>query len=247
MDQPKYECLEWDSKHLGVSCGRILVTHLPPNSNQKKLQYEIENILAENKADFILIKLPSYFNELLIFLIQKAFSFIDVEMMLKYQKSAIHSDIENNYHVEFLNQCDPYLFESLAGEMMYSRYYLDSQISNDKAKSIWTDSIRNHCSGRSDELAITYSNQVPAGLICIKFRENKINLNIVGVIKEYQGIGIGTASLKKVIEKYFGSYDIYVEALSQNNRAVRFYQNNGFFVSSLHYILHFWNKSISDH
>jgi ribosomal protein S18 acetylase RimI-like enzyme len=118
---------------------------------------------------------------------------------------------------------------------------MDDNIPRDKARKLWSESIRNHCMGRADRLAIVYVQEQPVGMATLNFGDNKnINLHIVGVLKSFQGHGIGSSLMSRITKEYGGKHEIFVEAQSLNKGAQRFYKRAGFFLDSMRYILHVW-------
>lgn len=232
---------EWEASLLGFPCGEISLLELPPDTDQKILESQIKDLLSAKEEKLIVVKLPNYFNNLFFLFALRNCTFIDTEITFKYTGKSCQPAV-GDFTVEFTKQCDPEALKSLAEEMLFSRYYLDEKIPKNKAHTLWLESIFNHCTGLADEVAVAYSWKEPAGLITInKKNVGKINLHIVGVLKKFQGHGAGTALLQNVIARYCNSHDIYVEAMSLNCKAVNFYQNNGFAVRALHYVLHIWN------
>jgi ribosomal protein S18 acetylase RimI-like enzyme len=95
--------------------------------------------------------------------------------------------------------------------------------------------------GRADKLAIVYEQGQPAGMATIKFGDNKIiNLHIIGVLKSFQGHGIGSSLMSRITKEYGNNHEIFVETQSLNKSAQRLYKRAGFFLDSMRYVLHVW-------
>ena len=234
------EPLTWDSEHLGIACGRLSFTAISPSTDQIILKKEMLRLLEKSPEKLIVSKIPSDFHNLLGPLGEESV-FIDSEITFRYVPHGTPQDFQKKHPVTFSKSCDPTHFERLATEMIYSRYYIDPTISDSKAKTMWIDSIRNHCQGRADGIATIYINKNPAGIIIIEEKEHKvINLAIVGILKEFQGSGVGTALLQQVIQRYAPNKTILVEASVRNKRAIQFYQQNGFILDSMTYVTHHW-------
>jgi ribosomal protein S18 acetylase RimI-like enzyme len=241
MNKFSYKQLAWDASLLGFPCGEISLLKLPSNTDQKILASQIKDLLANKEEKLIVVKLPNYFNSLFPLFVRKNCTFIDTEITFEYTGNKCQADI-GDFTVEFTKQCDPKALRPLAEEMLFSRYYLDKKIQKNIAHTIWLESISNHCTGLADEVAVAYSGKKPAGVITVSIKNtDKINLHIVGVLKKFQGQGVGTALLRNIIARYCESHAIFVEAMSLNSKAVNFYQKNGFTVRALHYVLHIWN------
>ena len=125
--------------------------------------------------------------------------------------------------------------------MIKSRFFQDPHISYVQADALWKESIKNHCEGFADELLVCYCDDIPCGLVTIRFKDNnRLYLHIVAVLNEYQGRGIARMMLGKIAERYSENFRIYVETQSDNLAAQKAYQKSGFVYDSLKYILHLW-------
>jgi len=239
MGDLKFEDLEWDSEKLGVSCGRIIYNDISAESDSVKLLDAFKRLISEKRGiDFITIKLPPSFRLVMNGLVKSCAELIDTEIVFKLNKTDNSSvDCE----VKIVKECDPSRFVPLADEMVYSRYFLDQEIPKIKARELWADSIKNYCLGRAGNLAIAYIKESPVGIVSIDFLDsNRINLHIVGVLKAFQGRGVGSSMITTIADRYGEEYDIFVEASSMNIQAINFYQRSGFIIDSMHYILHVW-------
>ncbi len=234
-----YEHLEWDSKQLDLKCGLIGLRDVALNANQNEIADTIIQTIGKNRdTDFITIKLPGDFPAVLNCLLKHSARFIDTELVYQF---AHFSDISGEHAVNFFDSFDPNVFIPLADEMIFSRFYIDDRIRHDAARQLWVDSIRNHCMGRADRLAVVFVQEQPVGIATINFRDNKaINLHIVGVLKPFQGRGAGSSLLSRITREYGGKYEIFTETQSLNKSAQMLYQRAGFFLNSIQYILHVW-------
>lgn len=234
-----YESLEWDSRQLGLQCGLIGFRDVSPNINQYELADNAKKLIAENRdADFITVKLPGDFPIVLDCLVKNSARFIDTELIYKFNHA---SDVTNEHDVNFFDSFDPDIFIPLADEMIFSRFYMDDNIPQDKARKLWSDSIRNYCMGRADRIAVVYLQAQPAGMATINFVNNEnITLHIIGVLKPFQGHGLGCSLMSRITREYGDKYKIFVETQSINKNAQRLYRRAGFFLDSMRYILHIW-------
>jgi len=232
--------LEWDTKQLGFKCGLIDCSF--DMEDQLILFHLIENLIkgADGNTSFITIKLSSKYTQVLNKLLKIGIKFIDTEVIFISKDVQLKQNLKSNIH--FAKTFNPDCFVLLAEEMKWSRLFLDKRISSNAVLSLWKKSIRNHCMGRSDEIAIAIVDENPAGIVTINFEnEEKIKLFIVGVLPEYQNAGVGTNLLEAILNKYGEKYSIYVETSSMNFPAQRLYQKAGFRLNSIRYILHYMN------
>ena len=239
-----YEQLEWDSKQLELKCGLIGFRDISPDVNQYELADNVREVIYENSAtDFITIKLSADFPIVLDCLVKNSARFIDTELVYKFNHTSDVSDVTKEHTVNFFDSFDPDIFTPLADEMIFSRFYMDNNISQDKARTLWSDSIRNHCMGRADRLAVVYLQRQPVGMATMNFDNNRnINLHIVGVLSPFQRHGLGGSLISMITSEYGDKYKIFVETQSINKNAQRLYQRTGFFLDSMRYILHVWPK-----
>jgi len=250
MENLSFREQEWDSEQLGVRCGQVFFGFLPENTDQHFLIEKTKEIIsAHSNYDMIFFKIPDVFAEFFKAMVREGADYIGSEIVFRHDpggRRGRFSEVNNKPGVDILFQktvkYKPFL--ALADEMKYSRFYLDARIDHIRASKLWRNSITNYCCGRADMLAVAYVNGLPAGLITINFiGAKRINLHIVGVLKNYRNLGIGYSMLVKVIEKYGDSMEIFVEAISANKSALRLYGKSGFVVSELKYVMHYWRYS----
>ncbi|MBO06264.1 MAG: hypothetical protein CMI58_04425, partial [Parcubacteria group bacterium] len=135
-----YEHLEWDSRQLGLQCGLIGFRDISPDINQYELADNVRKIIDENRdAGFIATKIPGDFPIVLDCLVKNSARFIDTELIYKFNHI---SDDTVEHTVDFFNSFDPDIFIPLADEMIFSRFYMDDNIPQEKARKLWSDSIR---------------------------------------------------------------------------------------------------------
>ena len=234
-----YERLEWDSKQLDLNCGLIGLRDASLDINQYELADNVKKLLAEHRnADFITIKLPGDFPVVLDCLLKSSARFIETELIYIFNHI---SDDTVKHTVNFFDSFDPDVFIPLADEMIFSRFYMDDNIPQAKARNLWSDSIRNHCMGRADRIAVVYLETQPVGMATINFINNEnIALHIIGVLRPFQGHGLGCSLMSGITREYGDKYKIFVETQSINKNAQRLYQRTGFFLDSMRYVLHVW-------
>lgn len=228
---------DWDSKQLGLSCGFIDCSTDFDKIDQSMILDQIENLIKKNEdITFTTIKLHYTFIDILKRLKKGHINYIDTEFI--YRCNTLPEKI-NSANVHFFDTYDPDFFSPLALEMKWSRFFLDNRIPKEKAQSLWRESIKNYCRGRSHKLAIAFWEDNPAGIVTINFENDKtIKLFIVGVLPEFQKKGIGTDLMQAIINKYKEKYEIFVEASSRNIGAQKLYEKTGFELYHMRYILH---------
>ncbi len=236
-----WQRLTWDSEMLGLSCGLIDCGDPMAEMDDDSLRQQIEGLILEHEeVEFLTIKLPTRFKEATDRLIGNGARFIDTELTFKYQP---RPSAAASRSVVFSSSAEFEAFAPLAQEMKFSRFFLDPGIPFSKALNLWTESIRNYCQGRANELALAFRRGQPVGLATLNLCPGMaIKLHIVGVLREFQGQGVGSELLSAVTSRYGQDYDIAVETLSMNTPAQRLYQKAGFEVDSRRHVLHLWHQ-----
>jgi ribosomal protein S18 acetylase RimI-like enzyme len=250
MKNIELKYLDWDSRQLDVSSGLIDLTGGMELPEAAELTQSLINLISVRKdIRFITVKLPAACAATAGALIRKRALLIDAELTFDVQPGnpsscPVHAE---KLRIEFLTKIDCAPFLPLANEMRLSRFYRDSRISSDKAQHLWQTSIRNHCEGLADRLLAAYCDDEPCGLVVIKLTENRdVYLNIVGVLKKFQGRKIGQFMLAKIIDEYSPMHRIYTETQSVNFSAQALYMKAGFQYSGLKYVLHYWGNNEQD-
>ena len=84
---------------------------------------------------------------------------------------------------------DPGPFLPLAADMRHSRYHLDPDVGEDRARAVWEASITDHCRGFAQEIAVASLEGRPAGMATIHLEDGAARLHIVGVLGWARGRG----------------------------------------------------------
>lgn len=123
------------------------------------------------------------------------------------------------------------MFEWMTDPEMYCNFQFDPQkISlegcKEFIKSTLNDEINKH-------YAIVDENDIYCGTVSIKNIDNK-NKNgeyAISVMKEYHGLGMAEFATKKLLDISFNELNlnkVYLNVLSENKRAIKFYEKIGF-------------------
>ena len=243
VDDIKFIFSEWDTEQFGFPCG-IIDCSLYSNKISQCQMIERINSLIDDHLDvnFITLKISCFYNDILNDLIKRNnFKIIDTELIFKFMKlQNNHSKNNNRICIVYQKSIDPEFFFPLINDINWSRFFLDTRINKENSIKMWKNSLINHCSGRSDDIAIAYINKKPAGIIFIKsITSLRLSLFFVGVLNEYRKKGIASELLRSVSIKYGNTSNIFVETSSKNIFAQRLYQKNGFILDDLRYIIHY--------
>jgi GNAT superfamily N-acetyltransferase len=235
----RFEALEWDSDMLGVSSGLIKPDLAAQGEDEANILLEVRKIVSEcPDISFFVLKLPVRFTTVLNETLRSGATFIDTELSFEFKGS---SSISEQPRVIFEKHVDPEPFLTMADEMKFSRFYMDSRIPIRNARRLWRQSIKNHCTGLADELVTTFIGHQPAGLVTLNFvGSNMINLHIVGVYSMFHRKGVASAMIQAIQERYGPQHGIRVECHASNAPAVAFYQKMGFKLSAMSHVIHIW-------
>ena len=237
-----FKFLEWDKEHLGIDCGLIDLRYLKKGFDENSI---LNVIKTHRNIKMFTIKLPQKSIGVLNYLLKlKNYHLIDSEITFKYTRSDFDKLINpKNITFEYHHRYSSTAFISLAEDMIHSRFFIDNNISYQKALNLWQKSIHDHCSGYSDKILIALFNGQPAGIITLRFNnEKELYLHIVGIIKEYRGHGIARYMINRIINDFCEEYNIMIETQSNNIPAQKVYQKAGLKYSELNYIVHYWKN-----
>lgn len=237
--------LEWDSGLLGLRCGSIDAAGLDPVRSPAILAKRIRGLCEKGDLDFTVIRIPAHLVGLVDPLVGAGASLIDAELSFSYSGDTASPGRgparSGRLKVEFRKRLKGDAFIPLAREMHFSRYFNDPHIPRHTAVRLWEKSIRNHCGGLKDQLAVAFYDGLPCGIVTLEYRDKKnVRLFLVGVLKRYRRRSIGRTMLKAIVDRYSGKRIIHVETQAGNLAAQALYQSAGFKLENVRYILHYW-------
>lgn len=81
-----------------------------------------------------------------------------------------------------------------------------------------------------DDSFVMRINGVDAGIVLMSIKDDRCRIDIMGVLKEYRGSGIGFQMMDKILEicKWRGVKSIVLEVPITDEKAIRFYNRYGF-------------------
>lgn len=235
-----FKYLEWDKKYLGINCGLIDLRYIKNDFDVTSI-YNLIN--THKEINFITLKIPQKKIDILNSLLKfNNFRLIDTEITFKYTRC----DYENliypiNIKLEYHDKYESAAFKTLAKDMIYSRFFVEKNISYKEALNLWQASIHDHCNGYSDKILIAFFNNEPAGIITLRHQnEKELYLHIVGVIKKFRRNSIAKYMINRIINDYCEVYNIMIETQSNNIQAQKVYQEAGLKFYDINYIVHYW-------
>lgn len=130
----------------------------------------------------------------------------------------------------------------------YSRFHLDPAVSSEIADEIKRSWVSSYLQGlRGEALWIARIDGRPVGFVAMLAQEagggRSMVIDLLGVDRDYQGKGVGTALVSRVINNYRATCDrIVVGTQAANIPSMRLYERCGFRVASTTYMLHRHNE-----
>lgn len=127
----------------------------------------------------------------------------------------------------------------------HSRFRLDPGFGEQKFKELyraWTD---NSLDGKfADEVAVFEQQGKIAGFVTCKHGEGFATIGLIGVLRDFQGKGIGKLLLQYV-ERLLAQKQIpelRIPTQLENTQACEFYKKQGYTIAETTQIMHYWNN-----
>lgn len=240
MKNYKYRELAWDTQYFGYNSSCIDIEN-------KLTSSDVENIKAQIKSDVFITLTNSkglaYNNKFITG--ELRFNLVDVNVQLIY-KQIQRKDYGDFEGVKIDNKIvDKKNVIRIAKEsFLKSRFYNDSNISNEKASVIYVNWIKNSFSFDNKMFCIYEENSITEGFILFsKINEKQMGIELIAVDKDSRDKGIGSKMLN-CLYKYCaenGYEDIIVGTQIENISAINFYYKNFFQLNDIKYIYHLWS------
>jgi dTDP-4-amino-4,6-dideoxy-D-galactose acyltransferase len=225
--------LDWDTEFFGYPVGKMELAG--------SISFDLEEF-KKNADSFALVYLFS--NEEL-FDLPECFHFADKKITFtrdteKFENKNGFSSVE-----PFKEHTAASLLELAMISGVYSRFNLDKNFTNNEYAKLYTkwidESVRRNIA--KDVFIYRKDNKILC-FVTLGEKDNCANIGLISVTEDGRGKGIGTLLIKHAINQSFlsGYSQINVVTQMDNVDAVRFYEQNGFGITNIFYIYHFWNK-----
>jgi dTDP-4-amino-4,6-dideoxy-D-galactose acyltransferase len=120
----------------------------------------------------------------------------------------------------------------------FSRFHLDPELPSQLADKVKAEWVRSYVEGRRGiELLAAMSDGVPVGFLAVLADGDVRAIDLVGVVPDRQGQGIGHSLVSAFIARH-GDHDLRVGTQIANLPSLRLYQRSGFSLTSAAYVLH---------
>ena len=239
--------MEWDSSFFGLNIAYLSSTCLTEN-----IENYVKNFIVLNDIKLIQFKCNCHD----IFSVKVAennnYSFVDIRLTM--EKSIDNSSFSED-QIEGITfgkavESDIQVLEDF-GKDIYStsRYYYDTNFDIGKLEEFYSGWIKKSVLGLFDDFCYAlYKNKKPIGFCSIKLNDgNSASIGIIGVDKNYSGLGVGRYMLNNVIEDLYKNGVTYIDVVTQgrNYGAQRLYQRCGFITRSTELWYHKWLENIN--
>lgn len=235
------DCLEWDSQFFGFPVAKVI-------GHEDVTIVYLSNALKEaedNKISCLYVEVPMENDGIIDFCGEAGFKLVDIKTTLS--KTANKNLLSLEVGMCLTSERKPEYFAGIVAIAeaisCKSRFAFDKGFGAIPAKKLYTEWVRksfyeNYC----DELFISLISGKPVGFISLKIKENRLNIELLGVSSEYAGRGVGTTliemadnwCLSKKMEK------LCVVTQGNNLAALRLYQKCGFRTSKVKLFFHKW-------
>jgi len=218
----------WDSKKFNFKVGKLIKSDtIVTDYNSKDFRLLVAKINKNNSSD-------------IEFLINKNFKVVCEELFLNRLENKktykYHKDIIINHQFVPNFQIEDF-------EMFYSRFYLDKKMRSIIGKDFWDKMIYEHLESFADRnfFVLSRNNLMLRGIISCKINNNVLDLFNVNIHKNYQGKGLGSMLIEKIIN-YSKEYDykLTTSVISSNKKAIKLYKKYDFKIIDKYAILHKW-------
>lgn len=225
--------LDWDSDFFGFAIARLMLHPYLEVLHQLHTQTQIELAYFSSKQPINLAENP-YFE---IKLVDEKTVFLKgnlIQKMLPDNVVTYGSTIANEE-----------LLSLAVASGIYSRFNVDEKIGNDKFKKLYQIWIERSVKGEIAEKVLIFKiEQVIAGFITLGEKNNRADIGIIAVDRNFRGKGIGKNLMRAAENWAFENHynELQVVTQGQNKEAGGLYGSSGFNIDNVEYFYHLWRK-----
>ncbi len=221
--------LTWDSEFFGLNIGKIVLSQDDDFSNfdvKSYQDYDLIYIYAPHRYDVHLCDVKLVDNKVF------------------YRKNIINKGSVNSNICAFTGKEPSHELYDLAlqsGE--YSRFKFDKRFPIGSYENLYRRWVEQSvCKTIADDVLCYYSEGRIVGMVTISAKEGIGRIGLVAVDTSSRNIGVGSALLDAVNAYFFERriYIIDVPTQLNNTKACNWYEKNGYKVSSITDIYHWW-------
>lgn len=235
------EYLDWDSRFFGISIGRtrIAINQLQP----KALDKAIDEARA-NDIKCLYVEIPFGIPEVLAYCSENGFFLVDIKTTLG-KKIDIKDTRANSINITYKlrDEYYPSLTEIVKQISVHSRFSYDLKFGREKSRLLYEEWLRVSFYKKYCDYFIVYvKDEKPAGLITIKIKNGHPFIDLLGVLDEERGKGIGQCLINEAQRKLSEVCYNTVKVVTQGHNigALRTYQGMNFRIENINIFYHKW-------
>lgn len=227
----KIASLDWDTQNFGFKVGLYKMT-------QPK-QFSLNELRTEAKKDgFRLVYIQTSDK------IDDSSLFFDEKIILFKAKAvnSIQHTAHSNVFTYALDYIEPEVYDLAIISGEYSRYNLDKEFPHECFQALYRKWIENSVFTDYATNVLVYKVvEKPVGLLTYKNTKDNSTIGLISVHPDYQHLGIGTTLInhyQSLLCPQIESLEVATQGINQ--KAITFYQKNGYNIKSKTYIYHLW-------
>ncbi len=235
--------LDWDSNFFGIPIGRIYANGLTEERLRKRLESA-----KQGNIKFIELFCDASDDESIDSSERLGFHLADVRITLK-KNLGEGEDINEDRALEDLifKKADgadisrlKTISKGLFKDSRYYRYKKFDRSNTDLMFQIWIE--KSVLGEFDDELYCLYNETDILAFCTLKYKGNAASIGLFGINSAYQGKGVGSLILKRILHLLYKRRvtDVAVITQGKNSGALHLYQKNGFCVSGITLIYYKW-------
>jgi len=246
IDCGRYRCAfsSWDTNHFGVKSGKITIKGAIDQADLINIEYWMEDfdfVTIYNVHNNPMNNLALSRSKLRPFVADVNIAFSADVLRVATPKSDYSILIESD------SARDEGTLAIASACFTHSRFFNDPNIPSDKAQLVYAHWVGSafHRPDRFFAKAKAGGNTCGFVLFTINLSEKTSNIELIGVLPETCGTGIGSALLSEVAI-YVGNHGItkmHVGTQATNIGAARFYESNGFTYAGCTSVHHVWPRA----
>ncbi len=222
--------LDWDTHFFGYKVGKVIAENELDEEVLKNSDYQLIYIFSKEALPNDVVKKNKLF-----LADEKVDLIIDISK-IPFSKSFNESIIE-------LNELDSNLLDLTFESGHFSRFKVDRNFKNNEFEKLYTAWIEQSIRHENAEKVIGFMiDSKVVGFITICFKNNRYDIGLVAVSKQYRSLKIGKQLLEYIFNYASEKECNYatVTTQKQNEGAMKFYIKNGFSINHTTYIYHLW-------
>lgn len=242
--------LDWDSNIFNKKIGLFSICYgRLDKATSNKIMNTVDQFYIKENYECIFTKLSTDDYYTAHILENSGYNLMDSIITLK-KKLTLDSEIKDNINcdIKLLDEADIDNVTKIIDNLYsYGRFFVDEKLDKENVNELYKQWITNEIKNSDvDVIGINKNNKL-IGFMSCKYKVNDIKelegvINLVGIDKLYQGIGIGKELMNSVLNylknKNIGIVNVGTQI--NNIAAINFYISNGFSVVGSVNSLHKW-------